>query len=140
VEGSPFKQLPFILSSHIPIPTATKNKKGYAMGRIKTVIPNPFGDLGLNGIYVPKMPVFGRGFNLRLIWHHNGNLSSFLASVHLLLETKSAIVALTNSIANNDCADWIGQPLLETFIDNPDMVDFEELATQSSNGGVDMWR
>lgn len=35
-------------------------------------------------------------------------------------ETDTIIVVLTNSITKNDCADWLGQLILEYLLDAPE--------------------
>lgn len=54
----------------------------------------------------------------------------------LIPDTTSAIGVLTNSLANNDCTDWIGQLLLETSIDSLEENDYEQMARESAKSSV----
>lgn len=86
------------------------------------------------------MPVVARGSKPKLIYHHNGSLAAFLSSVILIPDTNSAIVILTKSPVNNDCADWIGQLILETLIDSPEKNDYEQLARESAKTRICQWK
>lgn len=90
-------------------------------------------------MFIPKMPIVGKGSKKQKVWHHNGSLVGFFSSVHVLPDSKTAIVVLTNSLANNYCADWIGQFLLETVLDKPDPNDYLQLAKESADGYRKMW-
>lgn len=62
-----------------------------------------------------------------------------LSSVHLLPETHSGVVVLTNSMANNDAADWLGELLLETVLYNPNKNDCLQSAKSSAAASKDLW-
>lgn len=47
---------------------------------------------------------------------HQGSLPGALTLVMLLPDKDAAIVVLTNSLALNDVADWIGQLILEELL------------------------
>lgn len=63
--------------------------------------------------------------------YHQGSLAGALATVSLLPETERAIVVMTNTLAPNDCADWVGQLVLETLIGTVDRKDYLKLARKS---------
>ena len=42
-------------------------------------------------------------------------------------------------MANNDAADWLGQLLLETVLDNPDKNDYVAIAKESAAASVASW-
>ncbi|KAL9034283.1 MAG: hypothetical protein Q9180_005495 [Flavoplaca navasiana] len=42
-------------------------------------------------------------------------------------------------MANNDAADWLGQLLLETVLDNPDKNDYVAIAKESAAASVALW-
>lgn len=138
--GNPFKQVPTLLAPHIALSDDPLPKQSYGLGWARTMLPGSLGVTGINGMYVSAMPVVGRGLKPKLIYHHNGSLAAFLSSVILIPDTTSAIVVLTNSLANNDCADWIGQLLLETLIDTPEKNDYEQLARESAKSSVCQWK
>ena len=103
-------------------------------------LPGPLGDVGLNPMYVDGMHTVGKGIKEPLlVLHHQGSLPVFLSAVYLLLESKSAIVVLTNANARSDAADWLGQPLLETLLDSPDKNGYVSLAKSSVQASISMW-
>lgn len=55
------------------------------------------------------MPVIGKGLEKPelCIWHQ-GSYNTFLTAVFLLPESQTAVVILTNALANNDTADRLG--------------------------------
>ncbi len=94
------------------------------MGWARTQLPGPLGVVGLNGMWLPEasgspngMPFVGKSTAPQLVIYHQGSNPGVLAAVNLLPESQSAIVVLSNTLALNDCADWVGQLLLESFLD-----------------------
>lgn len=55
-----------------------------------------------------------------------------LAAVNLLPESNSAIVVMTNSLALNDCPDWLGQLVLEELLGIADKNDYVQAAEISA--------
>ncbi|KAL8657088.1 MAG: hypothetical protein Q9226_002263 [Calogaya cf. arnoldii] len=118
-------------------PEPASLERFYALGLIQTVLPGSLGIVGLNPMYVEKMPIVRKGIETpRLCIDHQGSIVPYLSSAHLLPDTNTAIVVLTNSMANNDAAVWIGQLLLETVLDNPDRNDYVAIAKGSVRGLV----
>ena len=137
--GSPFKDVRMMLQSHVPIAKDSAYTQDYGMALATSDLPAPLGSIGTNSMYVSEMPVVGKGSPKRRVWHHNGSLVGFFSSLHILPDDGTAIVVLTNSLANNDCADWIGQYLLETVLDNPDPNDYVKLAQESADKYKSLW-
>ncbi|MCJ1434732.1 hypothetical protein MMC27_004102 [Xylographa pallens] len=140
-EGSPLKQLPTILQGHINLSqTVSELERSYALGWIRTMLPGPLGTVGLNPMYVDAMPLVGKGLaEPEMIIHHQGSLIDFLSSIHLIPSTRTAVVVLTNSMSNNDAADWLGQLILEAVLDNPDQNDYVKLAKDSVEASNHLW-
>lgn len=130
--GLPFCQTTTMLSPQVPMPGTSLLENTYAMGWVRTQIPQPLGSTSTNRAVMSSMPIVGRGSQPRLVINHNGSLSGFFSAVLLLPETDSAIIVLTNSISKNDCSDWISQLLLEALIDNDKKNDYVHLAQISS--------
>ncbi|KAL8808548.1 MAG: hypothetical protein Q9182_000099 [Xanthomendoza sp. 2 TL-2023] len=139
--SSPLKNIPTIMSPHITLePDTASLERSYALGLIRTTLPGSLGVVGLNPMYVDKMPIVGKGMETpRLCIYHQGSIVPYLSSAHLLPDTNTAIVVLTNSMANNDAADWLGQLLLETVLDNPDKIDYVAIAKESAATSVALW-
>ncbi|KAI4088601.1 MAG: hypothetical protein LQ344_005939 [Seirophora lacunosa] len=140
-EGSPLKQVSTLLENHINLSAApSKLERSYALGWIRTMLPGPLGTVGLNPMYVEAMPLVGKGLKEpRMVYHHQGSLIDYLCSIHLIPSTRTAIVVLTNSMSNNDAADWLGQLLLETVLDNSEPNDYVELARTSVETSNRLW-
>ena len=140
-EGSPLKQLPTLLQGHVDLsPTPSKLERSYALGWIRTMLPGPLGTVGLNPLYVDAMPLVGKGLKEpTMVYHHQGSLIDFLSSIHLVPSSRTAIVVMTNSMSNNDAADWLGQLLLEAVLDNPDQNDYVKLARSSVETSNKLW-
>lgn len=140
-EGSPFKQLPTILQGHINLSqTKSELERSYALGWIKTRLPGPLGTAGLNPMYVDAMPLVGKGFEKpQMILHHQGSLIDFLSSIHRIPSSKTAIVTLTNSMSNNDAADWLGQLLVETVLGKSEPNDYVKPASDTVETSKKLW-
>ncbi|KAK2740665.1 hypothetical protein FQN57_006035 [Myotisia sp. PD_48] len=138
--GSPFKYLSDILSVKIATNGANDGKRGYGLGWTITQLPAPLGDEGVNGMSVAQMPIVGRDGNKTLVYHHNGSLAGYLSAVHLIPDTQSAIVVLTNALAKNDCADWLAQLILEALLGIHDKNDYEKIAEDSAWASINNWK
>lgn len=130
--GSPLNQVAQLLSSKIPLKETSLHENSYAFGWVRSQLPSPMGAIGLNGGLMPNgMPIVGKGGPSCLIFYHQGSHPGALAAVNLLPETQSAIVVMTNTLALNDCADWVGQLVLEELIETKEKNDYLELARRS---------
>ena len=130
--GSPLNQVAQLLSAKIPLNGKSLHEASYAFGWVRSQLPSPMGAVGLNPNLIPDgMPIVGKGAPSRLVVYHQGSLPGALAAVNLLPETQSAIVVMTNTLALNDCADWVGQLVLESLIGVRDKNDYLELARRS---------
>lgn len=140
-DGTPLKQLPTILQNQVSLsPAPSELERSYALGWIRTVLPGPLGTVGLNPMYVDAMPLVGKGLKEpKLVYHHQGSLIDFLSSIHLVPSLRVAVVVLTNSMSINDAADWLGQLLLETILDNPEPNDYVNLARKSVEVSNSLW-
>ncbi|QGI66470.1 hypothetical protein CEK26_010427 [Fusarium fujikuroi] len=114
--GSPLKQLSHIMSAKIPFDQPSQHEASYAFGWGRVQRPGRFGQIGLNPALLPQgMPNIGRGIS-SLVLFHQGSLPGSLTFVGLFPETETVIVVLTNSLALNDAADWIGQLIIEEIV------------------------
>ena len=130
--GSPLKQVAQLLTAKTPIKKTPLLENSYALGWVRSQLPSPMGAVGLNPKFIPDgMPIVGKGSPSRLVVYHQGSLPGALAAVNLLPETQSAIVVMTNTLALNDCADWVGQLVLEALIGTTETNDYLELARRS---------
>ncbi|KAL9611292.1 MAG: hypothetical protein Q9167_004056 [Letrouitia subvulpina] len=138
---TPLKEIEAITSAHIPLESQpSASERSYGLGLVRTMLPGSLGIVGLNPMYVNPMPLVGKGLDEpRLCIYHQGSIPWGLSSAHLLPDTNTAIVVLTNSMANNDVADWLGQLLLETILDNPDKNDYVNIAKDSAKFSVELW-
>ena len=85
------------------------------------MLPGPSGTVSPKGIDEPELVIY-----------HQKSLTGFLSSVHLIPRTSTVTVVLTNSLAKKDTADWLGQLIVETVLDNPEKNDYVMLARESA--------
>jgi CubicO group peptidase (beta-lactamase class C family) len=141
--GNPLKQVEMLVQAHIPLePDLPKKRKSYGLGWIRTELPNTLGAIGLNPRFMKEMPVVGQGLDkTHQCIYHQGSTNAFLTSVHMLPESHSVIVVLTNSMANNDTADWLGELFLQTVLNVPAEAqnDYVRLAKDSAKRSTALW-
>jgi CubicO group peptidase (beta-lactamase class C family) len=95
--------------------TPTFHEKSYAAGWARSQLPTTVGDIGVNPGLITEMPILADGIQSNLATWHQGSLVGATSFIMLLPETQSAVLVLTNTMAKNDAADWIGQLLIETL-------------------------
>ncbi|KAK3375820.1 beta-lactamase/transpeptidase-like protein [Lasiosphaeria ovina] len=139
-EGSPFRHVPTLWSSQVPLPESSLLERSYALGLFRLQLPQPMTSSTMNSGRLPNPPVVARGSPPQLALYHGGNSAASQNWAILLPETQSAIVVLTNTMANCDAANLIGSMLLETLLDSPQKNDYEELSRIASNAGIEQWR
>ncbi|XXH02014.1 hypothetical protein Hte_008379 [Hypoxylon texense] len=138
---NPLVQVPILFQGHAKMfELPSGNENSYALGWARTELPAPMGSIGLNPTYVPEMPIIGKGLKepKLCIWHQGSNMCS-LHFVALLPDTHTAVLVLSNGLANNDVSEWIGELLLETVIDSPEKNDYLELAKVSAKNSTARW-
>ncbi|KAF2144342.1 uncharacterized protein K452DRAFT_306921 [Aplosporella prunicola CBS 121167] len=103
----------------------------FKQARVQT--PGPMGAIGLNpDLLSPKpVPDIAKNHPSQLVLYHQGSMPGNLAAVNLVPKTSGAIVVLTNSLALNDTADWIGQMLLEAYLGVEDITDYVSLSKET---------
>ncbi|KAK3353874.1 beta-lactamase/transpeptidase-like protein [Lasiosphaeria hispida] len=138
-EGSPFRHVPTLWSSQMPLPESCLLERSYALGLFRTQLPQPMMATTMNAGRLPSPPVVARGSPPQLALYHGGNSAASQNWVILLPETQSAIVVLTNTMANCDAANLIASMLLEVLLDSPQKNDYEELSKIASRAGTEQW-
>jgi CubicO group peptidase (beta-lactamase class C family) len=139
--GSPLKQVPFLWSSKISMSPITYRETSYALGWARVQTPGPMDVIGLNPSLLPpsQMPLIGRVEASRLILYHQGCMPGNLAAINLIPESRGAVLVLTNSLALNDAADWLGQLYLEAYLDVQHRNDYVSLAQLSASNALDWY-
>lgn len=119
-DGLPLKQVPQLMSAKIFMGQPSKNEASYGFGWGRIQLPGKMGQIGINPDLMPDgMPIVGKGVAPRLVIFHQGSLPGALSLNILLPDTESAIVISSNSLALNDVPDWVGQLVLEEFLEVP---------------------
>ncbi|OAK99981.1 beta-lactamase/transpeptidase-like protein [Phaeosphaeriaceae sp. SRC1lsM3a] len=139
--GNPLFQVSTLLQSHAKMfRLPSGNENSYALAWARTEFPAPMGSIGLNPTYIPEMPIVGKNLSKPRLgfWHQGSNMCT-LNFVTLLPDTRTAVVVLSNGLANNDVSDWIGQLLLQTIFEDPEPVDYLELAKLSAARSNARW-
>lgn len=152
LSDSSLKNVKELLTPHIPLDPAAEPHVGgqwYGAGWAIADLPAPLGSIGTNGMFLSSMPLVGRGAHREKtvaedkktrVWYHNGSLVGFFSSVHILPEGGTIIIVLVNSIPKNDAADWIGQLLVEEFLQCTERNDFVSLARETAATFDGMWK
>ncbi|KAL9093885.1 MAG: hypothetical protein Q9165_003808 [Trypethelium subeluteriae] len=128
-----FDDVRWLLAPLQVMETPVTREKRYASGWARSQLPTTVGDIGVNPGLVENMPLLADGIDSGLALWHQGSLVGATSFVMLLPETESAVLVLTNTMAFNDAADWIGQLLVETLLDSPVRNDYVHLASASSD-------
>lgn len=119
-EGLPRKQIANLMSAKIFMDQPSRNEASYGFGWARVQPPGRMGQIGTNPHLMPEgMPVVGKGVPSRLVIFHQGSMPGTLALNMLVPDTESAIVITPNALAFNDVPDWVGQLLLEEFLEVP---------------------
>ncbi|KAK4443627.1 hypothetical protein QBC34DRAFT_283866, partial [Podospora aff. communis PSN243] len=111
-------------------------EQSYAAGWERSQLPNTVGSMGVDPGFINEMPVLDDGISPRLAFWHQGSQVGATAFVMLLQETESATLVLTNTMAPNDAAAWIGRLLVETLSDGPVRNDDVRLASASVDSAI----
>ncbi|KAL8874002.1 MAG: hypothetical protein Q9174_000598 [Haloplaca sp. 1 TL-2023] len=137
--GNPLKQVPFLFSPQIAINRISMRENSYALGWARVQTPGPMGAIGLNpNLLVPRpAPDIARDHPSNLILYHQGMMPGNLAAVNLVPSTKGAIIVLSNSLALNDTADWLGQLYLEAYLGVENRNDYVALARESAMAALE---
>lgn len=133
--GSPLKQVRELFRPHTPVERLLPSfgKTEYTLGWAQVMLPSALGALSGNAELVEKMPRLGEGLaNSPLVFYQSGSLVGYQSSAMLIPETDSAIVVLSNTLANQHAADWIAQAVLEALLDVPHPTDFVALAREAA--------
>lgn len=131
--GSPLKQLPTQMSGLTPHAKPFDTNSAYGMGWVRARLPGVLGAIGCNPGFMESMPTAGRGSDKTVIICHQGSLAGYTSSLFLIPDTESAIVVLSNSISLNNCADWVGQLILEDLLRVEERNDYAKHAKESAN-------
>lgn len=108
-------------------------KTEYTLGWAQVTLPSALGASSGNAELVDRMPRVGEGLaNAPLVFYQSGSLAGYQSSAILVPNTDSAIVVLSNTLANQNAADWIAQAVLEAIIDVPNPTDFAALAREAA--------
>lgn len=132
-ETAVFDEVSWLFAPLQIMETPTFREKSYAAGWARSQLPTAVGDIGVNPGLVEAMPLLADGIDSRLALWHQGSLVGATCFAMLLPETESAVLVLTNTMAFNDAADWIGQLLVEALLDSPVQHDYIHLASVSAD-------
>ncbi|CAK7235407.1 hypothetical protein SCUCBS95973_009259 [Sporothrix curviconia] len=108
-----------LFSGHSFLNSSVANDELYGFGFAKVTTPVTLGKIGFNPGLVPDMPVLGAGgkhTRSRTVFYHSGGLPGYNHCLILVPHAQTAIVVLTNSIAQGDVADWTAQALLQAVL------------------------
>ena len=120
------------MSGLTPFAKPFDKNSAYGMGWVRAQLPAILGAVGCNPGFVKSIPMAGLGSEETIIYHQ-GSLAGYTSSLFLVPDTESAVVVLSNSISLNDCADWVGQLILEALLDVEERNDYVNYAKESAD-------
>ncbi|KAJ6022068.1 hypothetical protein N7540_007572 [Penicillium herquei] len=115
----------YLVGNHIPLDPESNSQQWYGAGWAIAELPAPR-CLVLGKAYRTKQS----GIITEVWWDFSALFMCF---------RKATPSFLVNSIAKNDCADWLGQLLLEHILENPDKNDYVKLAQDSAEAYQKLW-
>lgn len=130
--GSQLKQLRKQMSGLTPFAKPFDSGSAYGLGWVRAQLPTALGAVGCNPAFVKAMPTVGQ-YTDEVVIYHQGSMAGYTTSIFLLPSSESAIVVLSNSISLNDCADWVGQLILEALLDVKERNDYKKYAKESAD-------
>ncbi|ROV90339.1 hypothetical protein VMCG_09751 [Cytospora schulzeri] len=137
-DGLPIKRAAEIFSSKMPLNQPTFTESSYAFGVARLQLPGQMGYIGFNPGLVPDgMPTVAKNTPSRLILYHQGSLPGALSSIVMIPSLRITAVVMSNSLALNDCPDWVMQLLLEEILEAPDrnnFIAYSKTSAQSTLG------
>lgn len=132
MNNNPFVATAEMLKPHMEI-TISPQPSHYSLGWVTTTLPGTLGLIGLNGRELgTKTPLCARSSAGTRVWYHNGSLPGAFSSVHILPDSSTVVVALTNTLALADVPDFIGQLLVETVLAEQNPNNWIALAMQTA--------
>jgi len=140
-DGSPqVKQTDRLFAAHTGIPAHFGSVAGhhYCLGLAKAALPASIGYTGLNSSLLPgqSMPVIGEYNNIGPVYYDNGSGPGALAAVAILPRHDTVVVVLSNTLALNDCADWVQQLVLSKLVGGPPDCLFVSLAEEARSNNL----
>lgn len=139
-EATTIKQASYLTSARTLLSPRLMLEQSYGLGLARVQLPGSFGAIGLNPGLLEEMPTIGKGAASKLVIYHQGSFPGFLSAVFMIPDEDVVLLVLTNSLAFNDAADWLGQMVLEYIIDSPQKTDFVKLAEETRNTTLRMYR
>ncbi|KAH6848208.1 beta-lactamase/transpeptidase-like protein [Chaetomium sp. MPI-CAGE-AT-0009] len=138
-EGVPLKQVAQLMSAKVAMAQPSKNEASYGLGWARVQLPGRMGQIGINpGLMPDGMPIVGKGIPPRLVIFHQGSMPGALSFVALLPDTESAVVISSNALALNDVADWVGQMVVEEFLEVPSPQRNDYLAAARTSAATNL--
>ncbi|KAK4139709.1 beta-lactamase/transpeptidase-like protein [Dichotomopilus funicola] len=134
-----FSDISWIFTPLRIMETPALREKSYTSGWVRSQLPTTVGNMGVNPGLLEKMPVLSDGIKPRLALWHQGSLVGATSFVMMFPETESAVLVLTNTMALNDAADWIGQLLVETLLDSPIRNYYVGFASESAEQALKLY-
>ncbi|KAM4057077.1 beta-lactamase [Hirsutella rhossiliensis] len=103
-EGLPLKQVTQLMSAKMFMDQPSRTRRPMVSAGVAFNFPGEWAKLGIT----PRLVIF-----------HQGSMPGVLSLNMLLPDTESAIVISSNALALNDVPDWVGQMVLEEFLEVP---------------------
>ncbi|KAB5518847.1 beta-lactamase/transpeptidase-like protein [Coniochaeta sp. 2T2.1] len=110
----------------------------YCLGLVKVEFPGRMGYIGLSKDLMTdkQMPVIGNSKHPLSVYYHQGSGTRGLAGMAIVPDLDTVVVVLSNTLALNDCADWVLQLVMSTMLGGPASQDFIKHATITKENNI----
>jgi CubicO group peptidase (beta-lactamase class C family) len=127
-----FKDCLDIFQHHNLLPGFSMREQTYGAGWCRAQVPGQLGRISENAGLGPQ-PVVGTNASSRLVIYHHGSMCGSTTVVNLLPETRTAVIALQNSLGPVDAADFAAELLIERLLNVPKRVDYVQLTQEHTH-------
>jgi len=125
------EEIPNIISKHAAILNPSVRERSYGFGWTRIQLPGVVGIIGGNFPLwsIKDQPILGNK-NL-LMLYHQGSIVGYYTHIALFPDTKSAVIALSSSIALSDPTDWMLRAKIQALFDFEDGQDYVKLVVEA---------
>ena len=127
------EEIPNIISNHAVILNPSVRERSYGFGWTRIQLPGVVGIIGGNFRLwsIKDQPKLGNK-NL-LMLYHQGSTVGYYTHIALFPDTKSAVIALSSSIALSDPTDWMLRAKIQALFDFEDGQDYVKLVVEANS-------
>ncbi|KAH8658401.1 putative D-aminoacylase [Xylariales sp. PMI_506] len=124
------------MSGHMFTGTAI-TESSYAFGFYRCHLPNAVKGMGVNALYVDKMPILvPKDVYAGPVLTHGGSLPGYNHAIAVLPEMDCSVVVCTNSLSLGYVSAWVTMAVLEALMETPQPTDYVKLAAEGARSNA----